>query len=113
MNKFFASGYMVSDPKKIGESEKGPVVVIKLAVDSGKDKTSFPEIKAFGKIAETALTHYRKGAYLETISEFQSEQYEKDGETIYTSSFVLQEFPKVVVWPKDQSTDGSDNNQPD
>ena len=75
-------------------SEKGMAIArFTIAVNEGKDKTSFHDFTAFGKVAETLANHTKKGQMIfvdnATIN---NNQYEKDGVKHYTKELIAYSF---------------------
>ena len=86
-------GRLTRDPET-RMSEKGIAVTkFTLAVNEGKDKTSFHDFTAFGKVAETLTNHVKKGQMiLIDNATINNNQYEKDGVKHYTKELVCYSF---------------------
>jgi len=100
MNKFIASGRLVADPQQIAETAKGKVMVFKLAVDTRRDQTDFPEFKVFGKVGSHVAEYLKKGYQVEVEAEFRTERFEHEGKEEFRESFHVIGFPNITSWPK-------------
>lgn len=78
---------------KFGAKTGNSVAKFTLAVNEGKDKTSFHDITAFGKTAELLQQHTKKGQMIfidnATIN---NGSYEKDGVKHYTKDIIAISF---------------------
>ena len=64
-----------------------------IAVNEGKDKTSFHDITMFGKVAETFAEYTKKGQMVFiNDATIRNSSYEKDGEKRYTSDIIAFSF---------------------
>ena len=62
MNTCVLTGNLGDDPKMFYTSDGKPVASFNLAFRSGKDKTSWIKVSAFGKTAEICEQYLHKGA---------------------------------------------------
>ena len=68
---------------------------------SGEYKSDFPRCKAFGKTAEIIAEHFNKGSKIGLTGSVQTDRYEKDGQTIYTTDIMVDRVHFVA--PKAQN----------
>ena len=86
-------GRLTKDPETRITDKGMAVTKITIAVNEGKDKTSFHDFTAFGKVAETLANHTKKGQMIfidnATIN---NNSYEKDGVKHYTKELIVYSF---------------------
>lgn len=66
-----------------------------VAVNEGygeKQKTHYFNVVAFGKTAETIANYTTKGSKILLSGSLQNNNYEKNGEKVYTDQIVIKEF---------------------
>ena len=68
---------------------------------SGEYKSDFPRCKAFGKTAEIISEHFGKGSKIGLTGSVQTDRYEKDGQTVYTTDIMVDRVHFVA--PKAQN----------
>lgn len=68
---------------------------------SGEYKSDFPRCKAFGKTAEIIAENFNKGSKIGLTGSVQTDRYEKDGQTIYTTDIMVDRVHFVA--PKAQN----------
>ena len=68
---------------------------------SGEYQSDFPRCKAFGKTAEIIAEHFSKGSKIGLTGSVQTDRYEKDGQTIYTTDIMVDRVHFVA--PKSQN----------
>jgi single-strand DNA-binding protein len=83
MNIVILSGRLTKDAEG-GEK----LTAFTLAVDGYKDKTDFIRVKCFGKTAEFAGRHLKKGMKTSLEGVISTGSYEKDGRTVYTMDII-------------------------
>lgn len=101
MNKAIFKGRLTRDPDiRYGADDNHTayarftiaVTDRKWKVDENNFHTDFIPCKAIGKVAELAETNLCKGKEMLLYGKMQSGSYEKDGKTIYTLNFLVQEI---------------------
>ena len=97
MNRVVLVGRLTRDPEVIYPRRKYGTVVAKytLAVRrtyTKNDEADFIPCTTFGKAAEFAKKHFRRGMRVSVSGRIQTGKYEnKKGETIYTTDVILDE----------------------
>ena len=108
VNKVIIMGNLGRDPEL--SYSQGGMAICKFSLatskknKAGEEKTSWHRVNAFGKTAETIAQYVGKGQQLYVEGELSYGQYEKDGQTHFTTDIFVNEFA-FVGGPK------SDNNQ--
>lgn len=97
MNKVILRGFLTSDAQIQEYGENGKRARFNLGVKrKGKDAGSdFPGCIAFGKRAEVIAQYFKKGTQVEVEGHIQTGKYDKDGQTIYTTDIVVDDFEFV------------------
>ena len=92
------------------DTKAGLIYVLSVG-DTYKGNTSWIRVTAFGKTAEFASKHIKKGDAVEVLFKIQNQQYEKDGKTVNS----LQVIANTINWcPRGKGkSDESDNNSVD
>lgn len=80
MNQVAIIGRLVCDPLRVVTSSGTEITQFSIAVDDGKDVTSFYDCKAFGKTAELVAQYKRKGEQVGVSGRLKQERWEKDGQ---------------------------------
>ena len=62
MNNFLCTGRLTKDPELKYTTENKPICSIDIAINNGKDDTTFLPITIFGKMAEVTNEYCKKGA---------------------------------------------------
>lgn len=99
VNKAIIMGNLGSDPKL--STTQGGMAVCKFSIATSKrkkdgtDVTSWHRCTAFGRTAETIAQYVGKGQQLYIEGELSYGQYEKDGQTHYTTDIFVNEFTFV------------------
>lgn len=99
VNKAIIMGNLGSDPKL--STTQGGMAVCKFSIATSKrkkdgtDVTSWHRCTAFGRTAETIAQYVGKGQQLYIEGELSYGQYEKDGQTHYTTDIFVNEFAFV------------------
>lgn len=91
MRKVAATGNLTRDPKLTpGDEDRKPRAFITIAVDRpGRDAgTDYLSFTAFGILAETVAEHRSKGNLVSVTGHVRTGNYDRDGETIYTSELI-------------------------
>lgn len=83
MNMVAISGRITADPElkqvKRGEDETTSYMRFGIAVQTGRDKTDFITVTAFGKTAEFILKYFRKGSRIEVTGELRQNKWVDQG----------------------------------
>lgn len=77
MNKVMLIGRLTKDSERAGKGEKS-YVQFTLAVNEGKDKTSFIPCVCFGKLGETAEKYLKKGVKIAAEGRLSLKNVKKD-----------------------------------
>lgn len=96
VNSIFILGRLGQDPEYREFENGGGMATFSVATSKkwknkdgeSQEKTSWHNIKAFGKTGEICSKYLKKGSQVFIQGEIQYEQYEKDGETKYFTSIV-------------------------
>ncbi len=105
-NNLTIVGNLVTDFKQSGE-----VAHSRIASTFAKDKTIFLDVKAFGKAAETLISHGSKGTKLLLSGRLQCDTWEgQDGKKRISYSLIIDRFefiskPKGEEAPKEPDAD--------
>ncbi len=75
-----------------GVKSKG---TLKMALNSGADKTTFVEVTVWGKTAENAAKYLNKGSPVRVTAQLKHNDYEKDGVKHYGYEFVADDVEYV------------------
>ena len=92
---------------KIGDTEKS-VVNNRLAIQNGKDKTTFIDIVAWGKIAEFLEKYYKKGYELYAEGELINKKKKKDNVEFETVCLLIAKIKFTNGNHKDNNIDPND-----
>lgn len=101
MNRCIFHGRLTADPKISFGSDNLSTTYVRftLAVEDrswkledGKYHVDFIPCKAIGRVAEIISTNLYKGKEILLYGKMQSGSYEKEGKTIYTLDFLVQEM---------------------
>ena len=77
---------------------------------SGEYKSDFPRCKAFGKTAEIISEHFNKGSKIGLTGSVQTDRYEKDGQTVYTTDIMVDRVHFVAPKAQNQGVQQQNNN---
>ena len=77
---------------------------------SGEYKSDFPRCKAFGKTAEIISEHFGKGSKIGLTGSVQTDRYEKDGQTVYTTDIMVDRVHFVAPKAQNQGAQPQQNN---
>lgn len=92
MNSVILSGRLTKDIEIRTTSEGMAIGRTSIAVDDGygeKKKTSFINLVAFGKTAESMEVHSFKGQKVIVEGKIQTGSYEKNGQKVYTTDVII------------------------
>ena len=68
------------------------VATLNVAINNGKDDTTFLNLIAFGKLAEICTQYLGKGSLIEVIFTIKNNNYkDKEGKTVYRESYILED----------------------
>lgn len=83
-------GRLVKEGELVMSKEGKSIYKFTLAVNEGKEKTSFHDITAFGKTAETIANHVKKGqmVFINDATLVNGKYENKEGNTIYTKEII-------------------------
>lgn len=115
VNKVIIMGNLGSDPKL--STTQGGMAVCKFSIATSKrkkdgtDVTSWHRCTAFGRTAETIAQYVGKGQQLYIEGELSYGQYEKDGQTHYTTDIFVNEFSFVGSKQDQQRPQGQQQRQ--
>lgn len=77
---------------RYGQTNNVPIATMNVAINNGKDDTTFLNLVAFGKLAEICDKYLSKGSLIEVIFVIQNSNYtNKDGKTVYRESYILED----------------------
>jgi single-strand DNA-binding protein len=76
------------------------------ATKQKKQKTEWHNISVFGKLAEIVSSYCYKGSKVYVEGKMQTDQYEKNGETRYSTKIVVDEFRGTVQF-LDKKSEGN------
>lgn len=100
-NKVFLIGNVGADPETRALAGGGSITRIRLATtrrwtdrntNERKEETEWHRVVFFGKPAETIAQYVRKGSKLNVIGRLRTSNYEKDGQTHYSTEIIAEEF---------------------
>lgn len=78
------------------------VATMNVAINNGKDDTTFLNLVAFGKLAEICTQYLNKGSLIEVIFTIKNNNYkDKDGKTVYRESYILEDVKFLSSNKKD------------
>lgn len=115
VNKVIIMGYMGNHPDL--SYTQGGMAICKFSLatskknKAGEEKTSWHRCTAFGRTAETIAQYVGKGQQLYIEGELSYGQYEKDGQTHYTTDIFVNEFNFVGSKQDQQKPQGQQQRQ--
>lgn len=80
----------------------------------GEKETDFFNFVAWGKPAENMANHLSKGDMILVQSRAQTRSYDKDGQKVYVTEFVVETFPKYIKvkkWENGGQSSGTGSQQ--
>jgi single-strand DNA-binding protein len=95
MNLCIFEGNLTRDPEL---SQAGETNVVRFTIASntkrgkGKERTAFVNCEAWDKGADLIAKHFKRGKPIRVFAECLTDKYEKDGKTVYTTKFRVNEF---------------------
>ena len=76
LNIVVLTGNLGSDPEMHYTADGNPIATLNLAFRSGKDKTGWIKVTAFGKLAEIAEQYLRKGSKITVAGSIDQEKWQ-------------------------------------
>lgn len=92
MNIFVFAGNVTKDPELKTTPAGKSVCSFSVAINEGKDKTTFVNCVAWEKTAELLSQYVQKGDRLSGSGRLDVRSYEKDGEKKYVTEIVVNQF---------------------
>lgn len=98
MNKLLLIGRATKKPDLQISKNGMSYAILSIAVnekqkdENGNNKVNYIDIKAFDKVANLLNKYVEKGQLLSIDAKVVNNNYEKEGKTIYTYDFILNEF---------------------
>lgn len=90
MNRVYVTGRLTKDPQPIDTKSGTLMARYTIAVDRIGEGTDFIDCAAFGKTAEFALNHLRKGIKILVEGRITTGSYvNREGKTVYTTSVTV------------------------
>ena len=82
---------LTKDVQKIGYTATGKLIIaMSVAIDNGKNDTTFIELIAFSRLAEICEQYLAKGSLIEVEFIIRNNNYKnKDGKAVYKERYVL------------------------
>lgn len=108
-------GRITKDPNISYTSNQMCIAKFNIALDRGKDKngeskgTDFPQIVAFGKVAELIERYTQKGSQVGISGHIHTDSYEKDGKKVYTTDVIAD---RVELMGKAEKTEKPKRDAP-
>ena len=119
MNKVILIGRLTADPeiKYSADNQANNVARYRLAVDrrfkkEGQPDADFISCVTFGKSAEFAEKHLKKGKKIAVVGRIQTGKYDKDGQTVFTTDVVVEEHEFCESKASEDSSAPSDTSLP-
>ena len=88
MNNFSVIGRLIKIPELRRSSTDRPVMRVDLAINNGKDDTTFLPIKVFGAQAENIAKYLHKGSQVAITGIIKNNNWEQDGVKHYDYNFI-------------------------
>lgn len=111
MNTCVLTGNLGADPKIIYTNEGKPIASFNLAFRSGKDKTSWIKVSAFGKIAEICEQYLHKGAKIALTGMLDLDKWETpDGENKSMIKAIANSIEFIKTDGRGFNGDGANNH---
>lgn len=105
MNNYICVGRITKDIELKYTPSNKAVVQIPLAVNNGKDDTSFVTLTAFDKLAELLSKYSKKGDLIGTQSIIKNHNWEdKNGNKHYDYSFIINKISFLAKGNKQEET---------
>ena len=105
MNNYICVGRITKDIELKYTPSNKAVVEISLAVNNGKDDTTFIRLTAFDKLAELVSNYCKKGDLIGTQSIIKNHNWEdKNGNKHYDYSFIINKISFLAKGNKQEET---------
>lgn len=86
-------GRLTKDVETIIGKDGRAIAKFTLAVNEGKDRTSFHDFTAFGRVAEVLTDHVKKGQMIFVNEGYiKNDVYEKEGKKVYSKNLICNSF---------------------
>ena len=83
-------------------TDEKAVATLNVAINNGKDDTTFLNLVAFGKLAEICTQYLSKGSLIQVVFVIKNSNYkDKDGKTVYRESYILENVEFLSASKKD------------
>ena len=110
MNNYTCVGRITKDIELRYTSSNKAVAEISLAVNNGKDDTTFIRLTAFDKLAELVSNYCKKGDLIGTQSIIKNHNWEdKNGNKHYEYSFIINKISFLAKGNKQEEIKKQDN----
>ena len=105
INNFTIIGRLTRDPETRYTKGNKAVTLINIAVNNGKDDTTFIRLTAFDKLAELVSKYSKKGDLIGTQSIIKNHNWEdKNGNKHYDYSFIINKISFLAKGNKQEET---------
>ena len=110
INNFTTIGRLTRDPETRYTKGNKAITEISLAVNNGKDDTTFIRLTAFDKLAELVSNYCKKGDLIGTQSIIKNHNWEdKNGNKHYEYSFIINKISFLAKGNKQEVVKKQDN----
>lgn len=94
MNRVMMIGRLTKDIdlRKVGQDQKSVCKFVLAVPRRKKDQSDFISSTAWGKTAELMNEYLKKGDRIAATGRIETDVYEKDGQKVYTTNFVVEDF---------------------
>lgn len=106
MNSLNIIGRLTKDPEQVATRGGTEMTTFSIAVDDGKDETSFYDCKAFGSTAENVARYKHKGDQVGVSGHLKQDRWEKDGQK--RSKVVIMADRVDFIGPRQESGASTD-----
>lgn len=111
INNFTIIGRLTRDPETRYTKDNKAVTLINIAVNNGKDDTTFIRLTAFDKLAELVSKYCKKGDLIGTQSIIKNHNWEdKNGNKHYDYSFIINKISFLAKGNKQEETKQENTN---
>lgn len=112
VNKVIVLGRLGKDPETSGPATKLTVATSEKWKDkegNDQERTEWHNVVAFGKLGEIWIKYLKKGSSIYIEGKLQTDKYEKDGVTKYSTKIIAQNFQFVHGGNREAA---SESNEP-
>ena len=94
MNRVVMIGRLTKDIdlRRVGQDQKALCKFVLAVPRRKKDQSDFISSTAWGKTAELMNEYLKKGDRIAATGRIETDVYEKDGQKVYTTNFVVEDF---------------------